>query len=233
MLDVFLANCRWEAELAHGWFVPAAPRIELAGHPRNDVIVRSRSAAGGLAAAAAHTLLYVPTFRDDGALDCYITDFRPVVSALEARWPGEWKVQVRLHPHMRKKGVKLSFRGPVEDVTAHPDIQELLAGADAVVSDYSSCIFDFALSARPAFIFAPDREKYETDRGFYYPLCETPFPVTESEEELAAAIRYFDESSYAAELRAFYGGKGSAEDGRASERAADMILRAVDGEGRA
>ena len=51
-------------------------------------------------------------------------------------------MQVRLHPNMRKKGVRLPFAGDVEDVTDYPDIQELLAAADAVVSDYSSCIFD-------------------------------------------------------------------------------------------
>lgn len=225
MLDLFLANCEWEAGLAKEWFAPFAPRIACTGHPRNDIVITD---SGSSPTPSPQTILYVPTFRDDGATDCYLTDFPIIVEALKTRWPGEWKVQVRLHPHMRKKGVKLAFTGEVEDVTAHPDIQELLAGATVVVSDYSSCIFDFALSRRPAFIYAPDREKYETERGFYYPLSETPFPVAETHDALAGAIAAFDESAYSHRLEDFFSRMGNAEDGHAAERAADEIIAAID-----
>ena len=224
MLDGFFANCRWEADLAREWFGDG-PAMHMIGHPRNDVIVRT---AGRAASGGPRTLLYVPTFRDDGDMECYLTDFAEVVSALERRWPGEWRVQARLHPNLRKKGRRLRFKGEVEDVTDHPDIQELLAAADVVVSDYSSCMFDFALSGRPAFVYAPDREKYETDRGFYYPLGDTPFPVTDSVEELASAIRYFDDECYAEDLAGFFSDRGSVEDGHAAARAADIILSAME-----
>lgn len=219
MLDTFFANCSWEADLAREWF-GAGTEIRLIGHPRNDLIVRSGTRAQG----AERTLLYVPTFRDDGALDAYLTDFAAVVEALGKRWPASWKVQVRLHPNMRKKGVRLPFSGSVEDVTDHPDIQELLAAADVVISDYSSCIFDFALSGRPAFIYAPDRAKYESDRGFYYPLSATPFPVAESVDALVGAVSAFDEVAYRDRLAAFFAEKGSAEQGDAAAKAVDLIL---------
>ena len=219
MLDVFCANCTWEANLAREWF-GEGPRILPVGHPRNDLIVRSRDRAP----AAERTLLYVPTFRDDGALDAYLTDFAAVAEALARRWPAAWKVQVRLHPNMRKKGVKLPFSGAVEDVTDDPDIQELLAAADVVISDYSSCIFDFALSGRPALIYAPDRAKYESDRGFYYPLSATPFPVAETVKDLVDAVASFDERVYGEKLTAFFAEKGSVEQGDAAAKVADLIL---------
>lgn len=223
MLDGFIANCTWEADLARGWF-GAGANLHLVGHPRNDLIVQSRARAAG----SVRTLLYVPTFRDDGALDAYLTDFAAVTDALSRRWPAKWKVQVRLHPNMRKKGVKLPFTGAVEDVTDYPDIQELLAGADAVISDYSSCIFDFALSGRPAFIYAPDRAKYESDRGFYYPLSGTPFPVAESAAGLVSAVEAFDEADYARRLEAFFAEKGSVERGDAAAKTADLILAGME-----
>ena len=223
MLDGFFANCTWEAMLARGWFGPSVS-LHMTGHPRNDPVVQSRGRAPG----AARTLLYVPTFRDDGSQEAYLVDFAAVAAALARRWPADWKVQVRLHPNMRKKGVRLPFAGDVEDVTDYPDIQELLAAADAVVSDYSSCIFDFALSGRPAFVYAPDRAKYETDRGFYYPLAETPFPVAESAAALVSAIAAFDEAAYARRLADFYAGKGSAEKGDAAAQAAEIILKGMD-----
>ena len=222
MLDAFIANSDFEAKLAREWS-GEGPAILSLGHPRNDIIVNSRGRAPG----STRTLLYVPTFRDDGALDAYLTDFGPIREALAKRWPGEWKIQVRLHPNMKKKGVKLSFKGVDEDVTAYPDIQELLAAADVVVSDYSSCIFDFALSGRPAFVYAADREKYESDRGFYYPLSETPFPVCETDGDLAAAIRWFDEADYRSELADFYTAKGSAERGDAAAKTAELILKGI------
>lgn len=223
MLDGFFANCTWEAMLARGWFGPSVS-LHMTGHPRNDPVVQSRGRAPG----AARTLLYVPTFRDDGSQEAYLVDFAAVAAALARRWPADWKVQVRLHPNMRKKGVRLPFAGDVEDVTDYPDIQELLAAADAVVSDYSSCIFDFALSGRPAFVYAPDRAKYETERGFYYPLAETPFPVAESPAALAAAIAAFDETDYARRCADFFAAKGSAEKGDAAAQAAEIILKGMD-----
>lgn len=60
---------------------------------------------------------------------------------------------------------------------AYPDIQELLAAAQVVITDYSSCIFDFLLTVRPGFLFVPDLEHYDQERGFYYKLEETPFPT--------------------------------------------------------
>ena len=223
MLDGFFANCTWEATLARGWFGPSVS-LHMTGHPRNDPVVQSRGRAPG----AARTLLYVPTFRDDGSQEAYLVDFAAVAAALARRWPADWKVQVRLHPNMRKKGVRLPFAGDVEDVTDYPDIQELLAAADAVISDYSSCIFDFALSGRPAFVYAPDRAKYETERGFYYPLAETPFPVAESPAALAAAIAAFDEAAYARRCADFFAAKGSAEKGDAAAQAAEIILKGMD-----
>ena len=223
MLDGFFANCTWEATLARGWFGPSVS-LHMTGHPRNDPVVQSRGRAPG----AARTLLYVPTFRDDGSQEAYLVDFAAVAAALARRWPADWKVQVRLHPNMRKKGVRLPFAGDVEDVTDYPDIQELLAAADAVVSDYSSCIFDFALSGRPAFVYAPDRAKYETERGFYYPLADTPFPVAESPAALVAAIAAFDEADYARRCADFFAAKGSAEKGDAAAQAAEIILKGMD-----
>lgn len=223
MLDGFFANCTWEATLARGWFGPSVS-LHMTGHPRNDPVVQSRGRAPG----AARTLLYVPTFRDDGSQEAYLVDFAAVAAALARRWPADWKVQVRLHPNMRKKGVRLPFAGDVEDVTDYPDIQELLAAADAVISDYSSCIFDFALSGRPAFVYAPDRAKYETERGFYYPLAETPFPVAESPAALVRAIEDFDEPAYARRCADFFAAKGSAEKGDAAAQAAEIILKGMD-----
>ena len=116
----------------------------------------------------------------------------------------------------------------VIDATMYPDVQELLAAADAMLTDYSSAIFDFILTGRPGFILAEDYDAYEQVRGFYYPLTETPFPLARTEEELLERIEEFEEENYQKKINAFLQEKGSVEDGKAAERVAELILAQTD-----
>ena len=124
------------------------------------------------------------------------------------------------------QGVNMQNR--IVDATAYPDIQELLVYADVVITDYSSCIFDYMLSGRPAFIYAPDLEQYNTERGFYYPLEETPFAIAKNMDILEERIETFDQHVYAAEVERFLASKGCMEDGQAARRVADLIMEVID-----
>ena len=106
------------------------------------------------------------------------------------------------------------------------DMQELLAAADCLITDYSSCAFDFMLTRRPVFLYTPDIREYDTQRGFYYPLTSTPFPLAQNNAELQKNIDSFDEAAYRQKVEAFLAGKGCIEDGHASERVAELIEKA-------
>ncbi len=54
------------------------------------------------------------------------------------------------------------------DVSDKAGINELLCGADLVISDYSSLVFEYSLFERPMIFFACDREDYADWRGCYY-----------------------------------------------------------------
>ena len=112
----------------------------------------------------------------------------------------------------------------VVNVAAYDDIQELLVAADAMATDYSSCICDFLLGGRPGFIFAPDLDAYANGRGLCYPLETTPFPVAKTSSGLADAIRAFDAVRYAEARESFLEARGCVEDGQASARVADLIV---------
>ena len=84
-------------------------------------------------------------------------------------------------------------------------------------------MFDFRLTRRPVFVYAPDIDEYQKVQGFYYPMSETPFSVAKSEDELEANVVAFDESVYFANVETFLKGKGCVEDGRATERVCDLI----------
>lgn len=115
---------------------------------------------------------------------------------------------------------------PVINVTQYLDMQELIAVTDVAITDYSSWIYDFVLLRRPGFIYATDIEQYNSvDRGFYYPLEETPFPIATDNHQLENNILAFDEDKYAKDVEQFLIDKGCIEDGHAAERVVALIKK--------
>lgn len=201
------------------------------GSPRNDVLFtengcgrKVRKALG--IPAESRLVLYAPTFRADHSLAPYRLDAPEVTAALARRFGGNWVFVTRLHPNIAKLAGELKYEGAV-DATMYPDIQELLAAADAVISDYSSLMFDFALTGRPCFQFASDIEDYKKDRNFYIPLTRLPFPLSSSSEELCAGISEFDSEKYSGAWKKFSADYGFKEDGHAARRCAEWIIKKI------
>ena len=95
---------------------------------------------------------------------------------------------------------------------------------DFAVTDYSSWIFDYVVTKKPGMIYAPDLEEYQNSTGFYYPITATPFPLATDNASVKDIIAGFDMKKYEEEVDRFLEDKGCVDDGRASERAATMIL---------
>lgn len=55
------------------------------------------------------------------------------------------------------------------------DNYEFLMGCDMLITDYSSVLFDFALTKRPVILFVYDAEEYARDRGMYLSVDDLPF----------------------------------------------------------
>lgn len=231
--DYWISNSVFESDIYRQAFWDVEKILEY-GHPRNDIFFGQREKKARDAVEAyigrkdCRLLLYVPTFRDDWSVPGERLDLERMKQNLELRFGGCWQILLRLHPRAAKEGEGPEFFGKGGiSVTDYPDIQELLAAADAVVTDYSSAVFDFLLTGRPAFIYAPDYEKYQKLRGLYYPLEETPFPLAIDNGQLSDCILEFDEASYRRNAEVFLKEKGSAEDGHAAERVADLILACI------
>lgn len=231
MIDLLISNAAWESEFVYRRRFFGCGRIALVGHPRNDVFFGDSGAVRNAVRNRydlrpdERLVLYAPTYRAGGGTDALLFDYASLVDALESRFGGKWRAAVRFHPNWRNRKMVDDLR--VINMTDYPDMQDLLVTADALVTDYSSCMFDFMLTRRPVFVYATDCAKYEHDRGFYYPLADTPFSVAKNEQELVTNVREFDGERYRARVREFLEGKGCVEDGRASERVADLIEQKV------
>ena len=137
-------------------------------------------------------------------------------------------LELLIHPKRYHFKTKNARKNSVEtdriiSATAYPDIQELIVAADVGITDYSSWICDLVLTQKPGFIYAPDLKAYDSERGFYYPLEETPFPIAETNEELAERIRNFDPALYEQKRQEFLKARGCKEDGHATEKIVEII----------
>ena len=136
---------------------------------------------------------------------------------------------MRLHFEIKRKLKKKNIEYPkfVIDATNYEDIQDLLMISDVGITDYSSWICDFVLTRRPAFFFATDLESFYDERGFYYPLESTPFPLAQDNEELKENILEFDNEKYIEECNEFISSKGCIDDGHASERVVEKLKELI------
>lgn len=206
------------------------------GSPRNDVFFKDVPVGAkvkefyGLPGDRS-LLLYAPTFRDDGSTDCYAIDPQRALAACEARFGGQWSALLRLHPNAAalSKGLFPYDGARILDATAYPDMQELLLACDLLITDYSSSMFDYALSGKPCVQFATDIEAYQKGRGFYFPLDALPFPLARSNGELEQLLSQFDRAAQQERWKAFAEEQGFCEDGHAAERCARWILDQMKG----
>ena len=197
------------------------------GLPRNDVLLdeAARNEAAHRARAAlglsenVRLALYAPTWRDD-RLRAHQIDFSRLKAALSARFGGEFRVLFRGH-YITDGNSSASF-GDV-DATQYPDMQDLLAASDVLVTDYSSCMWDMSLIFRPVFLYCTDLNTYRADRDFFTDIRTWPFPVSETNDELEQTILRFDEDAYREAVRRHHRELGSCETGHAARDAAARI----------
>ncbi len=229
--DYFLTNSTFEEWVFENTYWQGVPVLRF-GHARNDVFFDPGRAEGlrqkvlrELGIPAGEKLfLYAPTFRDDGSAVAYDLDFGRIREALAERFGGSWTVLLRAHWRELGKIRERTGTDGVLDASSYTDMQELLCAADAGMTDYSSWAYDYVLSGRPMFLYARDADDYETMRGLYFPLSETPFPVCTAEAEIAEAIRTFDADVYEEKRQDFLRARGCYEDGHAAERTVDWML---------
>lgn len=169
-------------------------------------------------------LLYAPTFRKAAGSEPYRWDYGKILSALGERFGGRFTMILRLHPNIAALGTELCTNHDIADASAHPDMQELIAAADAMVTDFSSAAFDCALTRKPVFLYAPDAQAFTaTERNLLFPPAELPFRMNETVGQLATEIAAFDARDYDARLTAFFEQHGLDEHGKGDRQVAQII----------
>ncbi|WFB86961.1 MULTISPECIES: CDP-glycerol glycerophosphotransferase family protein [Streptomyces] len=206
------------------------------GYPRNDVYytagaaeVRAVRERLGIAPGR-RAILYAPTHRD------YEAEWSPRLdlAALADRLGEETVLLVRAHYFYESASAwpaALRRTGRLVDVSSYEPVEDLCLAADALVTDYSSIMFDYANLDRPIVIHADDWETYRTTRGVYFDLmAEAPGPVARSQAELTEILTsdaWHDERAAKART-AFRRRFCEYDDGRAAERVVRRVFLGED-----
>jgi CDP-glycerol glycerophosphotransferase len=220
----------------------APEKLLRVGYPRNDMLVatrRTEQAEGREAARdqelarrlgipeGRRTLLYAPTFRStpDGQVARFELPFD--VEEFADRFGEEITLLIRCH-YLNQVVLPPSVRGRVVDVSGHHDVSQILALSDALVTDYSSIMFDYALLDRPMVFFTYDYDEYVKDtRGTYFDLTEVaPGPIVHDAGALLDAVARLEEDApgYAEARARFVKEYGEYDQGDAAARIVDQVF---------
>jgi len=220
---IMLAQNPFSADVFRSAYAFRGP-VWLEGYPRDDILVTGDGEAVrqrlGIAPSA-RVVLYAPTWRDDRPGK---VDHLDVASFGKALGPG-FVTLIRGHSRTLRPGADVVAEGVI-DVTSYPDISDLFLIADALVTDYSSVMFDFTVTGKPIYFFTPDLVHYRDElRGFYFDLlAEAPGPVLTDPAQLVSAIREPDADQFAERYAAWKAKFNPRDDGQAGDRVVRRLI---------
>lgn len=172
-------------------------RTFATGLPRTDALLAqlNKTAAGQDESVRSDRrqklLLYAPTFRDaEGDSPKLHLDVKKLLAGL----PEGYVLLLRLHPFVaaafERENEWVEREKRICQVSGYPDLAELMVASSALITDYSSIVFDYALTDKPMYFLADDLAEFsDNGRGFYEPYESfVPGPVVKNEEELAKRL---------------------------------------------
>jgi CDP-glycerol glycerophosphotransferase (TagB/SpsB family) len=197
------------------------PRTDFFFDPNAIAAARERVLARYPRLREGRVVLYAPTFRGRGRAKRAAPDFDAV--ALRAALPATDVLVLKSHPNLDPAHVPTAGFDAVIDRTL--ELNDALAAADLLVTDYSSSIYEWALLRRPLVILTADLDAYERDPGLYiHPRTDLVGERVTRAEDLPAAIAAatVDDAAWSALIAR----RLEACDGHASARFVERFLPA-------
>jgi CDP-glycerol glycerophosphotransferase len=231
--DYLISSNRLSSEAWERSFPCTYQMLEI-GYPRNDRLARATDAERANLRAALgipadkKAILYAPTHRDYQARYQPMFDIRRFVTELG----DDFVLLLRAHYFYGQGGALTWESDRVINTSKHQSVEDLCIASDALLTDYSSVMFDYAvLDDRPIVVYANDWDTYVRTRGVNFDITATsPGTVVTDEHDLTEVFRSGAAwSEAAAKARADFRARFCAwDDGHAAERAVRTIFLGED-----
>ena len=236
--DYYVTGCEWFVPIAASALGYQGAFLRC-GMPRNDCLVHLDTAkceeireAIGIAPDV-KVLIYAPTFRDyeksHDAVGSNI-DLIAILDALEKKDSCKWICLMRAHT-----GKQLTLNGGsiaddrFTDVTTYPDMADLLMISDMLISDYSSCGADFAITGKMVLMYQDDIDQYTSKgRTLYFTREESPYFTASNMDEALEIINRVTEEDIRKNSQGILDFYDSFETGHACEEVSRVIIGALE-----
>lgn len=240
-IDLFVASCKiQEKEMIQKTFCYKG-EVVRAGTPRNDRIVNGD--IGDMARKVrshyhipedGKVVLYAPTYRNPSEPVVFDSDL--ILSCLQSgvcsgllpehqNDTGKWYFMCRFHRYQEPDG-PIRVKGEhILNVADYPDMQELLCAADVLITDYSSCVWDYGFLNKPCFLYVPDKQEYMKLTGFYVNVNEWPFGQAQTMQQLVDLLCTYNADEQKEAFHQHLERLGSYETGESCKQIAAYICK--------
>lgn len=163
------------------------------GYPRNCIFFHPEQGTKLkelLGYAGTQLSIYMPTFRGTSSSvqeEDYVNQIKDYLNRVDILLHENQIMLVKLHPFVQSQLTLDSYR----HIRLFPegyDTYEVLNACDVLITDYSSVMYDFAVTGRRILLFAYDLEYYQGSRGMYEDISDYPFPLVRTPEELVKEL---------------------------------------------
>ncbi|MBZ6010452.1 bifunctional glycosyltransferase/CDP-glycerol:glycerophosphate glycerophosphotransferase [Leuconostoc gelidum] len=191
--DYLTVPSDYVAQIAEHAYLHTAKVLKV-GYPRNDALIKA--AGTNRSSVLKHNMgiaenkrviLYAPTWRKRGEVQLEL-EYEHLASSL----PDNTLIIIK--PHHLNTLVQFS-EIPDKIVLAKEafSIEDYYLVADAMITDYSSTMFDYALLNKPMIFYVYDYDSYTSSRGLNFDFKENaPGPLVYTQSELEKSIQSFE-----------------------------------------
>lgn len=172
--DFFIAPSEETQKVIKSAFATENEKIFLIGQPRNENLLSEahclnvRKKFQKDYGYSRKIIVYLPTFRDKSKIAFSFFSITELIMPILRKYDAI--IVEKQHYMLQNNEEKIKSNERIFS-NVDTDTQDLLAVADVLITDYSSCFFDFLLRDKPIIRFLYDFEDYKSkDRGLYYDL---------------------------------------------------------------
>jgi len=166
----------------------------VSGYPRNSAFFhkqRYRQIRQELGIDNKQVIIYMPTWR--GMLHKKETGKQLNIlgvyfSQIDEQLEDSQVFYVKLHPFVKNQ-MDYSGYKHIKEFPGRYETYDFLNASDVLVTDYSSIMFDYAVTKRKMILFTYDREEYKNGRGLYLDLDTLELPKADTVDELIAELK--------------------------------------------
>lgn len=210
--DFINRNARWNYLVVQGEFTATKAfdcfgvevPIMRTGYPRTDMLYNPSEKKIAKIKKTLNiptdkkVVFYAPTWRVMNKFDMQLD-----IERFRQELGDEYVLLVRIH-HFSSKGYTIPADNKVIfDVNDYASIEDLYIISDMLITDYSSALFDYAITEKPMIFYLYDIKEYGGNlRGTYFDIeKEAPGPLAYNNDQLINAIKNVEKEMAACQDR--------------------------------